>query len=447
MKFRKLGQALLALAVSTGIMLGVTSCANDFTVGYVYVTGTQPNGGIGGQIGGYKEDNNNGRLRSVPGSPFTSGGSNPVRAVITSNGRFLFVLNAGVRTEDASGNLTYPGGNISVFTIGGYGQLTFQHSYLSQGLGSIRLAADASGTHLFVLDSYSPIGNSSGALQTVSTTQTDAFPCQESPGVFRAAGDVTVFTIDTSTGRLDLVTNQQQQNLTYFPVGCSPVDFHTNGQYLFAMDAGSITNNDVETIYTYAVSGSSGQLTQTQTGLQRPAPDDPNSRIASITGGGNYIYLVDSGDNVIRPYNVGNLGALATVSAGASANTSSVAGNPQQLISVVGAGTTYVYVANAGPGVGINTASSDISGYAVDANTGHLDNPSFMSPYLGAPSGLVCIFEDPSNQYIYAAGSQDNTIAVRRFTPQTGSLVVPTGGSAFPTVGTPSWCLATSASR
>ena len=57
MKFRKFGRISLALAVSLGTGLGVTSCSTDHTVGYMYVTGQQYN-----QISGFRIDNNLGNL-------------------------------------------------------------------------------------------------------------------------------------------------------------------------------------------------------------------------------------------------------------------------------------------------------------------------------------------------------------------------------------------------
>jgi 6-phosphogluconolactonase (cycloisomerase 2 family) len=447
MKFRKFGQVLLATVVSAGMMLGVSSCANDFTVGYVYVTGTAPNGGSGGQIGAYREDNNNGVLRNVSGQPFGSNGSNPVRALITSGGRFLYVLNAGTKTVDSSGNISYASANISVFSIGGYGQLTFQSSYNSQGLGSIRLAADSTGSHLFVLDSYAPIGNASGAIQTVSSTQSADFPCYESEGVYRATGDITSFSIDPSTGRLTLIPNQQQQNLTYFPVGCFPVDFHATSSQIYTVDAGATSNSDVETIFVYALSTSTGQLTQTQ---NVPLTTSPAVNIVSINANSanSYIYLIDATLNTIFPYQVGSQGALTAVNGGPTVNSNSAAGNPQQLISVTGTSNSFVYVINSGTGNQTNVGQSDISGYLVNSTNGHLDNPSLDSPYgNGIPSGPVCIFEDPSNQYIYVAGSADNTIAGRKYDTQTGDLKPLPTSTAFPTVGTPSWCLATTSSH
>ena len=87
MKFRKFGRISLALAVSLGTGIGVTSCSTDHAVGYLYVTGSQYN-----QISGFRIDNNLGNLTTIPDSPFGSGGFNPIKALVTNAGKFLYVL-------------------------------------------------------------------------------------------------------------------------------------------------------------------------------------------------------------------------------------------------------------------------------------------------------------------------------------------------------------------
>ena len=61
--------------------------------------------------------------------------------------------------------------------------------------------------------------------------------CQDSSGIYHPTGDITAFSVDSNTGRLSLITNNQLQNpsggqLTYFPVGCGPVDFKVTGGYV-----------------------------------------------------------------------------------------------------------------------------------------------------------------------------------------------------------------------
>src|ERR1700739_1541227 len=112
MKFKKSGQILLALVVSLGLCLSVTSCTVDYTVAYLYVTGAQYN-----QIGAFNEANNTGNLTPVRNQPFGSGGTDPIRALVSTTGRFLYILNAGALQSNA----TYNGSNIAVFSVGGDG--------------------------------------------------------------------------------------------------------------------------------------------------------------------------------------------------------------------------------------------------------------------------------------------------------------------------------------
>ena len=57
MKFTKFGKAFLVGALSTGVVFGISSCVVSYTVGYLYVTGTQTAQPAGqGIISGYKID-------------------------------------------------------------------------------------------------------------------------------------------------------------------------------------------------------------------------------------------------------------------------------------------------------------------------------------------------------------------------------------------------------
>ena len=94
MKFRKFGRIALALAVSLGTGLGVTSCTTDNTVGYLWVTATQY-----GQISAFRIDHNLGILTPAQNSPYPSGGVNPVRAVVAGAGRFRLCAQCRVRRD------------------------------------------------------------------------------------------------------------------------------------------------------------------------------------------------------------------------------------------------------------------------------------------------------------------------------------------------------------
>jgi len=430
MKFKKYGQIFLALVVSLGLCFGLTSCANDFTVAFLYVTGSFQN-----QIGAFKIANNTGNLSAIPGSPFGSGGSNPIRALVSTTGRFIYVLNAGAATT-TNGNTTYAGANITVYSVGGNGVLAPQQSYTSQGFGSIRMAFNASGTFLYVLDEYSPAAG--GA--TGSPTDLPGMNCVDSSGVFHPSGDITVFSVDPNTGRLSLVTNNQLQNaqgtqLTYFPVGCMPIDFKVTGAFALTADTYDPLTGNRNTIFPYQISLTTGQLTTTQNS-EFVTGAASISAIGSNTGGTS-IYLLDPVGNNIWYYTVGANGLLQNINGSPTSNSPSTSGNPIQL--TTDSKSTFLYVANDGPSGGVGEPSSDITGYTIATN-------GVLAPVAGTPwgtgSGPQCIIEDPSNQYIYTADFNSSTVTGHVLDPNSGELTDMRNQTTYATVKSPTWCVA-----
>src|SRR5208282_6669224 len=99
MRFTKFGKALCMGAVSAGVVFGVASCIESYSVGYLYVTGTETaQSGNSGIVSGYKINHNTGVLTPIHGMPVASGGSNPVRAVLTLGSNFIYVLNRGTNS-------------------------------------------------------------------------------------------------------------------------------------------------------------------------------------------------------------------------------------------------------------------------------------------------------------------------------------------------------------
>jgi 6-phosphogluconolactonase (cycloisomerase 2 family) len=424
MKFRNVGQVLLTLVVSVGLSIGVTSCTNSYTVGYLYVVGSQYN-----QISGFNINNQTGKLTPVQKSPFGTGGSNPVRALVLSGGRFLYVLNHG---DPSTGTAS----NVSLFEIGGDGVLTFQASYFSQGNQSISMTTDSAGAHLYVLDEYSP----------ATTT-----PCT-SGGVSYPTGDISAYSIDPNTGRLALVTNAQVANpdgtqLTYFPLGCFPVEFKLVGGFIFTAQTGSTGNNDVQTVFAYSQSASNGQLTLTQNApLQTGA-----TAITYINTdpAGRYVYLLDAGPSpasngctggqtAILPYTIGSGGILQSLVGGVVCNDPTAVG-PTVLL--VDSKTKFLYVANAS-NTNLNQPASEISAFTIDPTTGKL---AFIAGQpFGTGSGPRCMLEDPTNQFIYTANFNDSTVTGKIIDVNAGVLnPLRVSGSSFTTSGNPTWCAVT----
>ena len=439
MKLKKIGQISLAAVVSLVLMFGATSCMNDYTVGFVFTVGTQYN-----QIGSFRERYETGLLNAAPGSPFGSGGTNPVRTFVLSGGRYLYVLNQGAAQTDSSGNITYTGANVSLFSIGGSGTLAFQASYTSQGFNSIRFIPDTTGKFVFILDTYAP-QSSSGV--TPQASYSAAYPCQGSDGKYYPTGDITAFNIDPNTGRLSIITNQQQQNadgtqLPYFPVGCAPVDFTVSSGFVFTADAGSKTNNDVQTVFPYALNASTGQLTLTQNAplvMGTQGMSTISVAQGSLLSGSKYVYVLDAaangGSGEILPFTVGTNGSLQALTNGAVANDST-ASNPVSLL--VDSKGKYLFVVSAGPTSGIVNPISQITGWTIDPTNGTLQH--IAGEPFGTGSGVNCIVQDPSNQYIYTSSFNDSQITGRILDPNSGNLTLLRRGSTFNSVGNPTWC-------
>lgn len=436
MKFRKFGRIGLALAVSLGLCFGITSCSVDFTVAFLYVTGSQYN-----QIGAFRVMNNTGNLVSVQGSPYGSGGTNPVRSLVSSTGRYIYVLNAGTPSTDSTGNVTYSGANISIFSVGGSGNLAFQQSYTSQGTGSTRFGFTSSGTFLYVLDKYMPV-TVNGTTTNVSPTQTTNFPCPDptTAGLWRPVGDLTAFSVDTNTGRLSLITNNQQQDssgtqLTTFPVGCNPIDLKVSAGFIFVTDNGpEPTTGLTQTVFEYALNATNGQLTLTQNS-ELPTGATQISTIGSDQAS-KYIYVLDTGGNQIFYYTIGTNGLLQAVTGSPTANIAS-ASNPVALTS--DSKSKFLYIANAGPSSGTTNPNSVITAFTIAAN-------GVLAPVapstFGVGSGPQCIIEDPSNQYIYTADAGSNTVTGKVLDPSSGNLTDLRNATSYATVGTPTWCVA-----
>ena len=101
-------------------------------------------------------------------------------------------------------------------------------------------------------------------------------------------------------------------------------------------------------------------------------------------------------------------------------------------------GSKYLYVTNT-QSAGLNQSGSVITAFNITANTGDLTT---LAPgYFGTGATPVCIFEDPSHQYLYTADAGSSTVTGSLIDPNTGILTNLRKGSSFPTVGTPTWCL------
>jgi 6-phosphogluconolactonase (cycloisomerase 2 family) len=432
MKFTKFGKALLMSALSVAVILGVSSCVESYTVGFLYVTGNvtsqSSNSGI---ISGFKIDHNTGFLRPIDTLPISSGGSNPVRAVLISGSRFLYVLNRGVNSSGGSDCTTSDpcqNSNITQFAVGGNGVLTAEETFFTQGINPFRLIADPSGSFLYVLDHDSP--SSAACALALGTGVT-------------SCGDITAFSINSTTGRLQLILNAQVtaangSALPYFPIPSNPIDFQLISGYLLTLSG---TPSTGDSVFPYTFGTGTGQLTINQNSAQ---PLGIYQGTAIVSGSG-YVYVLDNeGTDVsgtgassqILPFSLGANGALQAQTGGVVADDSTL-NNPIYLL--VESKGKFLYVANQGNNSQGTNAQSGLAGYVIDPSTHQL---SFIAgePF-GSGAGPQCLVEDPSNQFIYSADFNDSAVTGRVVDPNSGVLNNLRNTTTFTLQGPATWCL------
>jgi len=457
MKFTKYGKALLISALLAGVIFSVTSCIQDYSVGYLYVTGTVTASTSGnGIISGYKIDHNTGKLTAINGLPVPSGGANPVRAILLPGSRFLYVLNRGV-TASGSANCTTAdpcqNSSITQFAVGANGILTPQETFYTQGANPFRILSDTSGTFIYVLEHDSLYNG-------LPSSATNPNPnCAAALTGATTCGDITAFQVNSTTGRLQLVLNAQvtaaggSAPLTYFPIPANPVDFLMSSGVVITMSGTSTTASTSypytggAIVYPYAYNPTNGQLTVTQNSVG-------TLNIAKGTAlvyGGGYVFALDNeapnpnptnASSQMVPYSVGSNGALLSATSGPIPDDPNQS-NPIYL--VVENKGKWFYVANQGNNViGPGTAQSGIAGYV-------LNNPIQPQEIAGTPIGFgtgagpVCLVEDPSNQFFYTANYNDSSVTGQAINENSGELKPLSDSTKAPSeytlTGPPTWCL------
>jgi 6-phosphogluconolactonase len=442
MKFRKFGKALLMGAVSLSAILSITSCVQSYTVGFLYVTGTQTTGTSGsagqGILSGFKIDHNTGRLASINGMPISSGGSYPNRAVLVLSSRFLYVLNQG--GSDCTTGATDPGcaeANIVQFSVAGNGALVAQQTFYTQGKNPFRIFADATGGHIYVLDHDAPDNSSCAAALGAGTT---------------TCADITAFNVEPTTGRLSLLLNAQVtaadgSQLTYFPVPSNPIDVLLASNFVITLSGTPSTGNFV---FPYAYN-TTGQLTLSQNSIQTISA----TQATALQAGNSFVYILDNEPitytppnsstpvtvpSQILPFTVGSGGSLQAQTGGAVPDVPAQT-NPLFLLAETKG--KWVYVANAGDNTNatVTNTQSGIAGYVIDTSTHQLTTIS-GSPF-GSGAGPSCLVEDPSSQFFYTANFNDSSVTGSALDPNVGTLSTLPGSAnkTYTLSGPATYCL------
>lgn len=390
MKLNRSSQLALASMVSLAGAALLAACGT-LTVDFVYVTSAKAAGPNSyGEIDVYEINQQSGRMRRIPTSPFPSGGRNPVAEAVSADNTTLFVANQ----DDNS---------IVQFTIGNDGKVYPQNTVNTPGV--FPLAISVAGKFLYVADTFQP-------LPTCST----AAPCSGSIAVFPIASNDALGSAVANTG---IGANYWPLSLPSAPKDViTPTAIVGTGSnvYVAAFDAtataiGKPTSGGY--VFGFAVN-SDGSLAPLNSGVPFAAGIHP-SGIASGPGGG-VIYVTDSASNTVYAFAT-NAGLLTSVAGSPFATGSS----PSAV--VADASGNHVFVTNG--------LDSTLTVYS--------SNSGALSAQGSYPTGTqpVAIGIDPSlNEYVYTANFLGDTVSGFQLNPANGTLL-PSQYSPFPANANP----------
>ena len=391
MKLTKLSRGTVASTIASmmtlATVLGLTACTRDYTVAYVYMTGT--NKGTAGAINPYAVDYATGTLVRIGGPVPT--GVNPVGAVVTPNGLFLYVVNH----DDST---------VQPFGINGDGTLVSKTATKITGTFPTAVAIDAAGKFLYVTYTYQ-----TGYSATV-------------PG----PGGISIFPINADN-TLGTPTNV---NVGNNPVAITTSNFNS---FVYVVDQEVSPNATVlgfsENTSTGALTVVPGTLITTVGGktvatgfaagtIPSAIAEDPTARFVYVTDQAtNQLYgnVVQANGSLIPmvngPFTTGVFPVAITIDPRAK----------------------YLYVANFN--------SSTVSAYAIDQGTG---TPSATVGSTGTQvkTGPTCLTIEPAlGIYLYTSNSADGTVSGLQLDPHNGGLKG-IQNSPFPGSGSPSCVVA-----
>jgi 6-phosphogluconolactonase (cycloisomerase 2 family) len=419
MKFSRFGRATLAAVSSLGVAAAFTACGpNGYnnTVDYVYVTNSKNNPG---QINVYYTDARSGALTQITGSPFSSGGIDPVGLVTSPNFKFLYVVNKGQGGSTGSG--------IVEFSIGANAKLSVAHTYApADSLTEPNaVAINSAGTLLFVTYTYQPGFTAAhpgpGAL-VVYPINSDG-----SLGTPVANGTLSYYALNTGT---DVLNPTAVNAITQNPVNATT----TGPSFVYVVDQnsttglGSISAFSVGTggALTFVPCSSSASICDSTGNGTFNAGTTPNS-VAS-TPRGLFLYVTDSVNNQLISYLVQSSGQIIPNTDGPTRTDvfpDSVIVDPRG---------KYVYVAN--------YTANDVSAYTINVATGYPTGVAAAGTY-STGTGPTCVFVEPAlGIYVYTTNFLDNTITGLDLNPNTGTLT-PVQNTPFVAAGQPTCVAAT----
>ena len=375
MKFGKVGQVVLVSAIALVVATLFTACGAisgaTLTVGFLFVA---TNKQTPGQIEVYEVNSQSGGLRTIPTSPFPSGGRDPIAEAVSPDAKNLYVVN-----EDDN--------NIVQFSIGTDGKLYPQATVNTPGSFPLAVAVNPAGTFLYVIDTLQP---------TAGCTLTN--PCP---------GDIAVYPLDKTTGALGAAITNNTQYPNFWPLLVSPADSSTvltptalqvlpNGNNVYITAYNAATNAGYLFEYT---ANSDGTLTQLHGGAPINLGSQPVAMAADT--GSAYLYVADKLANKIDSFAVQSGGTLSLQGA------TPTGGLPSALTLF---NDQYLYAANSG--------DSTVSTYSVSSGTltKLADSTSDTQP--------IAITVDPRKLgFLYTVNFLGNSLSGYKIDTSTGALI------------------------
>jgi 6-phosphogluconolactonase (cycloisomerase 2 family) len=350
--------ACLLVCASMATWVG---CASTTSNKYLYAAIPASN-----EIVAYREDPNAGVLTQLVGSPITAGQAVESLALHPSK-KFLYAANSG----------TNPFGTVSLFTISSSGGLTEVTPRANAGTSPTILAMDSAGSFLYV-------GNS-------------------------GSQDISVFSIDASTGALTPVL--QQNNAATQGLGLAPLNIKLSPSGNMLYVTGEVESQG----YIEAFSLTAGVLTPINIYLTGNNPYG-----LTIDTAGSFLYTANTQDRSISEFTINSDGSLAPLPG--SPNVQTEAAPVALLIDKSG---KYMYVAN-------DTSPGTLFAYSIgsDGSLSLIANSQFST---GAQPNFIA--GDPSGKYLFVGNQSSPVIQSLSLNGSTGIL---TSVSSYSVPGTPS---------
>lgn len=375
MKFNKLSQLVLAAAFSLTAAGLLTACST-LTADFVYVTSALATGSNQyGQVDVFEVNQDSGRMRKIPASPFPSGGRNPVADAPAPDNASLYVVN-----EDDN--------SIVQFIIGNDGKLYPNYTTNTPGVFPFAIAPVKG--YLYVLDTYQPL-----------PTCNSASPCSGSVGVFPINKDDSLGAAisNTSNGTSYWpLTLPASPNDVIVPTGIAT---GASGAYVYVTAYDSSVSPTVGYVFGFSVN-SDGSLAPVNGGTPFAAGTHPSAVAGNPAA--NDLYVTDMGPGNILGFQI-NAGMLTPLS-----GSPYPSGNQPVAIVVDGKGR-FAYAAN--------SLDANVTAYTINAG-----NLTRVGAYTTGAQPVALGIDPYLNQYLYTANFLGNTVSGFQINSTDGTLLI-----------------------